>query len=67
MSNKERKDKIEELREKENEVNRELNRLDRESKALAYRIKMNEVKRKDLAYQISHNMKFRNTLISELT
>ncbi len=43
----------------ENEINRELSKLDKQRKTI-------EIKKKKLAKRVSHNMKYRNQLIGQL-
>jgi len=66
MSNQEIEDKIEKLREGEKIHNKEADLLDKENKKLAYTIKQNEIRLKDLRYKISHDKRYMNELINKL-
>jgi hypothetical protein len=66
MSNEEIEKRIERLRETERVHNKEADLLDKENKKLAYIIKQNEIRLKDLRYKISQDKKYMNELINKL-
>ena len=62
-----KKEKLERLYQEEDKVNLQISIIDKKLKGLIHeKVRLQKAKEK-LAKQVSHNMRLRNTIISELT
>lgn len=61
-----KKNKLKELHELENDINKQINVCSRKINGYLYSIKLEIQQKEKLAKRVSHNMKLRNKIIDEL-